>query len=111
MAAKACDLSECIAGGASESVKVGYHVIINERPCKVTEVAKSKPGKHGSAKLAYFGVCIFTDAKHQGTAQAHATVQVPQIKRLEYQVCRCTKYIFLRSYVNVQCFDYTSCII
>lgn len=86
MAQKAADLSECFAQGASESIKVGYHVIVNDKPCKITEVAKSKPGKHGSAKLTYFGNCIFTDSKQQGTAQAHATVQVPQIKRLEYQL-------------------------
>jgi len=90
------DLSECIAGGASESVKVGYHVVVNDKPCKIVEVNKSKPGKHGSAKLTFFGVCIFTDSKQQGTAQAHATVQVPQIKRLEYQLVDITEDGFLQ---------------
>ncbi len=69
-----------------EAVKVGKHVMIKDRPCKVIEVNKSKPGKHGSAKLAYFGVDIFTDNKLQGTDPAHATVQVPIINRVEYQL-------------------------
>jgi translation elongation factor P/translation initiation factor 5A len=31
-------------------VKEGSYVIIDGEPCKIVEVEKSKPGKHGSAK-------------------------------------------------------------
>ena len=32
------------------SLKAGSYVIIDGEPCRIVEMTKSKPGKHGSAK-------------------------------------------------------------
>ena len=33
------------------SLKVGAYVVIDGEPCKIVSVERSKPGKHGSAKV------------------------------------------------------------
>eukprot|EP00121_Abeoforma_whisleri_P010139 Awhi_evm1s9343 len=60
--------------------------MIKGRPCKVVDCSKSKPGKHGSAKLNYTGIDLFTDNKLQDINPAHAMVDTPIVSRKEWQV-------------------------
>ena len=46
-----------------KSLKEGGFVIIDDIPCKVTDISISKPGKHGSAKAKLTAVGLFETAK------------------------------------------------
>lgn len=39
------------------------HAILEGRPCKIINIARSKPGKHGHAKVVVTGLDIFTGGK------------------------------------------------
>ncbi|KKY31269.1 putative eukaryotic translation initiation factor eif-5a [Diaporthe ampelina] len=57
---------------ASANVGHGY-VVIDGHPCKITNIVKSKPGKHGHAKVLVTGSGIFTGKKHDaGGHELHA---------------------------------------
>lgn len=67
-------------------LKLGGHVIIKSRPCKIVELTWAKPGKHGSAKAIYTGIDIFTEKKYSGMCSTGHNVYVPEIVRKDYQV-------------------------
>ncbi|KYK32389.1 MAG: translation initiation factor IF-5A [Theionarchaea archaeon DG-70] len=45
------------------NLKRGRYIIIDDEPCKVTDITISSPGKHGSAKARIEAVGIFDDKK------------------------------------------------
>jgi len=58
------------------NVKKGTVVMLGGYPCKVVEMKKSKPGKHGSAKTLVVGLDIFTGKKHDEILRDEAQVVV-----------------------------------
>jgi translation elongation factor IF5A len=68
------------------SVKKGGYCMLKGFPCKVTEYSTAKPGKHGSAKATIVGLDIFTGKKVEDTAPTAATVQIPNVTKVEYEV-------------------------
>lgn len=72
------------------SLKEGSYIIIDGEPCKVVEVEKSKPGKHGSAKVRLTGISVFTGSKKSviGTVDTH--IEVPIIDKRSAQVISTT---------------------
>lgn len=72
------------------SLKEGSYVIIDSEPCKVVEVEKSKPGKHGSAKVRLTAISVFTGGKKSyiGTVDTH--IEVPMIDKRAAQVISTT---------------------
>jgi translation initiation factor 5A len=72
------------------SLKEGSYIIIDGEPCKVVEVEKSKPGKHGSAKVRLTGISIFTSSKKTviGTVDTH--IEVPMIDKRAAQIISAT---------------------
>jgi len=58
------------------NVKKGTVVMLAGCPCKVVEMKKSKPGKHGSAKTLVVGLDIFTGKKHDEILRDEAQVVV-----------------------------------
>jgi len=72
------------------SLKDGSYIVIDGEPCKVVEVEKSKPGKHGSAKVRLTGISIFTGSKKSviGTVDTH--IEVPMIDKRSAQVISTT---------------------
>jgi translation initiation factor 5A len=72
------------------SVKEGSYVIIDGEPCKVVESEKSKPGKHGSAKIRLTAISVFTGSKKSyiGTSEAH--IEVPMIDKRSAQIISTT---------------------
>ena len=71
-------------------MKDGSYIVIDGEPCKVVEVEKSKPGKHGSAKVRLTGIAIFTGSKKTviGTVDTH--IEVPLIDKRAAQVISTT---------------------
>lgn len=72
------------------SLKEGSYIVIDGEPCKVVEVEKSKPGKHGSAKVRLTGIAVFTGSKKTviGTVDTH--IEVPIIDKRAAQILSAT---------------------
>ncbi len=68
------------------SIKVGSYIVIDDEPCKVVEVTKSKPGKHGSAKARIVAIGVFDNVKRSIVVPTSAMVNVPIINKLSAQV-------------------------
>merc|ERR1712139_729245 len=56
------------------------------KPCKVIEVTTSKTGKHGHAKAHIVALDIFTQKKYEDLCPTSHNVEVPFVKRTEFQV-------------------------
>ena len=72
------------------SLKEGSYIIIDGEPCRIVEVEKSKPGKHGSAKVRLTAISVFTSSKKSfiGTVDTH--VEIPIIDKRSAQIVSTT---------------------
>ncbi|GBE60513.1 translation elongation factor IF5A [Babesia ovata] len=61
-------------------------VMIKGKPCKVVDYSTSKTGKHGHAKANITGVDIFTGKKYEDVCPTSHNMEVPHVKRTEYQL-------------------------
>ncbi|MCS7126177.1 MAG: translation initiation factor IF-5A [Aigarchaeota archaeon] len=77
------------------SLKVGHNIVIDGEPCRIVELEKSKPGKHGSAKVRLVAIGIFDDVKRTMVGPADAKVEVPIIEKRTGQVVSVTDTISL----------------
>ena len=68
------------------SLKVGNYVIIDGEPCRIVDLTKSKPGKHGSAKARVVAIGIFDGVKRSFVKPVSAQVDVPIIEKRGGQV-------------------------
>ncbi len=76
--------------GEVKDLKVGSYVMIDDEPCKVVKITKSKPGKHGSTKARVEAVGIFNDKKRTLLKPASASCQIPIILKKGAQVVSIT---------------------
>ena len=60
-------------------VRKRHYVVINGRPCRVTERHVSKTGKHGHTKVAIRGIDIFYGDKRDLMVPGHYFVKVPKV--------------------------------
>merc|ERR1712151_483978 len=67
-------------------IRKGSHVMIKGHPCKVAEVSTSKTGKHGHAKAHIVAIDIFTGKKYEDLCPTSHNLEVPFVKRTEYQL-------------------------
>jgi translation initiation factor 5A len=70
-------------------LRKGSNVMIKGHPCKVTDISTSKTGKHGHAKAHIVAVDIFTGKKYEDLCPTSHNVEVPFVKRTEYQLLNC----------------------
>jgi translation initiation factor 5A len=68
------------------SLKEGSYVLVDDEPCRIVETTKSKPGKHGSAKLRVVAMGIFDDVKRSFVKPVDAKADVPLIEKKSAQV-------------------------
>ena len=65
----------------AKSLKPGAYFLIDEEPCRVISIEKSKPGKHGSAKANIVAVGFFDNRKRNVIMPADRMVYVPLIDK------------------------------
>merc|ERR1711862_229826 len=67
-------------------IRKGSHLMIKGHPCKCVEVSTSKTGKHGHAKAHIVALDIFTGKKYEDLCPTSHNLEVPFVKRTEFQV-------------------------
>jgi len=77
------------------SLKVGHNIVIDGEPCRIVELEKSKPGKHGSAKVRLVAIGIFDSVKRTMVGPADTKVEVPIIEKRSGQVVSITDTVSL----------------
>lgn len=68
------------------SLKEGGYIIIDGEPCRIVEITKSKPGKHGSAKARIVAIGVFDGVKRSIVKPVDANADVPIIEKRSGQV-------------------------
>ena len=77
MAEKMTEIKNC---------KPGSYIMIDSEACKVLSMTKSKPGKHGAAKVRLDAIGIFDNRKRTLMKPASTSVEVPIIEKKKAQV-------------------------
>ena len=67
-------------------LRVGGYMIIEGEPCRIVDIAKSKPGKHGSAKARIVAIGVFDNQKRQFVKPVDLGAEVPIIDKRTGQV-------------------------
>ncbi len=68
------------------SLRKGSYIMVDDEPCRIVDLTKSKPGKHGSAKARVVAVGVFDGAKRSFVKPVDANVEVPIIDKRSGQV-------------------------
>jgi translation initiation factor 5A len=68
------------------SLKPNHYVLIDGEVCQVKSVEKSKPGKHGAAKVRVVAFNIFTGQKRGLLKGTDAEVEIPIVPKATGQV-------------------------
>jgi len=67
-------------------VKIGGFIVIEEVICKIDTIDKSKPGKHGAAKIRMTATGVFNGKKMNLLKPADADIEIPQMDKGNAQV-------------------------
>lgn len=72
------------------TLKKGDTIIIDGAPCKITDTATSRPGKHGHAKVNLMAVGLLDDKKRNIVMPGHDRVEAPIIEKKSAQILSIT---------------------
>ena len=61
-------------------------MIIDNEPCRIVDITKSKPGKHGSAKARIVAIGVFDSQKRQFVKPVDSNAEIPIIDKRPGQV-------------------------
>jgi len=64
-----------------KSLKPGSYFLIEDEPCRIVSIEKSKPGKHGAAKANITAIGFFDNRKRNVIMPADRMVDVPLIDK------------------------------
>jgi translation initiation factor 5A len=67
-------------------LRVGGYMMIEGEPCRIMDITKSKPGKHGAAKARIVAIGVFDGQKRQFVKPVDANAEVPIIDKKPGQV-------------------------
>lgn len=68
------------------NLRVNGYIIIDDEPCKILSISRSKPGKHGEAKARIEAVGVFDGQKRTIVHPVKHRVGVPMIDKRQGQV-------------------------
>lgn len=68
------------------TLRVNRYIIIDDEPCKIISISKSKPGKHGEAKARIEAIGIFNGQKKSIVNPVSHKVHVPIIDKRSAQI-------------------------
>jgi translation initiation factor 5A len=68
------------------ALKIGSYVIVEGEPCRIVDISKSKPGKHGAAKARVVTIGVFDGVKRSFVKPVDAKVDMPMIEKKTGQV-------------------------
>ncbi|WP_048149513.1 translation initiation factor IF-5A [Palaeococcus ferrophilus] len=71
-------------------LKPGRYVLIDDEPCRISDITVSSPGKHGSAKARIVAVGIFDKKVRSIVKPTSAEIDVPIIDKRTAQVIALT---------------------
>ena len=71
---------------SAKELKEGKYILIDDIPCRVVSIEKSKPGKHGAAKMRVTAIGVFDGQKKQWLGPSDQDVEVPIIERSNAQI-------------------------
>ncbi len=72
------------------TLKKGDTIIIDGAPCKITDTATSRPGKHGHAKVNMMAVGLLDGKKRNVVMPGHDRVEAPIIEKKSAQILSVT---------------------
>jgi len=86
-----CITAELVGESLSKPVGVGSlrkggYIIVDDEPCRIVDITKSKPGKHGSAKARVVAIGVFDGVKRSFVKPVDANAEVPMIEKKSGQV-------------------------
>src|SRR5512134_2852145 len=67
-------------------LRVGGYMMIDGEPCRIVDIAKSKPGKHGAAKARIVAIGVFDNQKRQFVKSVDGGAEIPIIDKRTGQV-------------------------
>ena len=73
------------------ALKKNGFVVMGGRPSKIMEMSTSKTGKHGGAKIRLVGIDIFNGKKYEEICPSTHNMDVPNVRRLEFQLIDITE--------------------
>jgi len=68
------------------SIKKGSYIVVDDVPCRITDIQTSAPGKHGHAKARVTAVGLLDDKKRVFVKPGDAKIDVPIINKRQAQV-------------------------
>lgn len=68
------------------TLRVGGYMIIDDIPCRIVDITKSKPGKHGAAKARIVAIGTFDGVKRSIVKPVSAKAEVPIVDKRPAQV-------------------------
>jgi translation initiation factor 5A len=72
--------------GQAGSLKPGSYVLIDDEVCQVKTTEKSKPGKHGAAKVRIVAINIFNNQKKGLLKSTDGEVHIPILPKSTAQI-------------------------
>ncbi len=72
--------------GQMGDLSKGKYVLIDDHPCRVVSMDKSKPGKHGAAKVNVVAISVLDGTKHTLMKPSDGDVEIPIVERKRAQV-------------------------
>lgn len=67
-------------------LKVGSYAIVDDEPCQMVSIQKSKPGKHGSSKFRCTAISLFDGSKRSLVSPVDTSIRIPIVDKRSAQI-------------------------